>query len=159
MSGKRRRLVSKQRRASKNLSLAGKNVKQGAALALAANAVISRRTAKAIAGIADPVSADHGEFGRLVPEKVHAFTVAGMEWAHYAFAAGARCNVLALNECAALGRTALALADVSNSLLAFWGRLEWAALKASADALAAQRAITSPILATAKANAARLRRD
>src|SRR5512147_38118 len=56
----------------------GATIVKSGELGLAAANVIGRRTALGFADMADPSTADHAEFARMVPEKVEAFSAAGL---------------------------------------------------------------------------------
>src|SRR5260221_14458670 len=49
---------------------------KGGELAVASGRVIAERAALGIAALLDPSTADHTEFGRMVPEKMKAFSAA-----------------------------------------------------------------------------------
>ena len=57
---------------------ATQNANSGNDLARAAGEIITKRVALGMAAIIDPMRADHVEFGRMVPEKVEAFSAAGI---------------------------------------------------------------------------------
>ncbi|HEY2132120.1 MAG TPA: hypothetical protein VGH36_03960 [Acetobacteraceae bacterium] len=60
------------------LALAAQTVGSGSDLAIAAGQVIARRVALGVAAAVNPMQADHAEFARMVPEKMEAFSAAGM---------------------------------------------------------------------------------
>jgi len=49
-------------------------------LAIAAGQVFAMRMALGAQAMSDPLSADHGEFAKIIPEKTSAFAHAGMTW-------------------------------------------------------------------------------
>jgi O-methyltransferase involved in polyketide biosynthesis len=57
---------------------AARNASSGSRLTGAASQIIAKRAALGVAAVFDPVRADHVEFGRMVPEKMKAFSAAGM---------------------------------------------------------------------------------
>jgi hypothetical protein len=54
------------------------NANSGSELASAAGQIIAKRVALGVAAIIDPMRADHAELGRMVPEKIEAFSAAGI---------------------------------------------------------------------------------
>jgi O-methyltransferase involved in polyketide biosynthesis len=60
------------------VTMASQNAIRSGDIARAATQVIAKRVALGMAGTADPLGADHIEFARMVPEKVEAFSAAGM---------------------------------------------------------------------------------
>jgi O-methyltransferase involved in polyketide biosynthesis len=59
-------------------AMARQNACRGNDIVKATTKVIAKRVALGLAAALDPVHADHGEFARMVPEKVEAFSAAGM---------------------------------------------------------------------------------
>ena len=57
---------------------AARNASSGSNLTGAASQVIAKRVALGVAAAFDPARADHAEFGRMVPEKMKAFSAAGV---------------------------------------------------------------------------------
>jgi hypothetical protein len=60
------------------VTMASRNASRSGDIARAATQVIAKRVALGMAGTADPLRANHAEFARMVPEKVEAFSAAGM---------------------------------------------------------------------------------
>ena len=60
------------------LSLATRTADSSSGLAIAAGQVIAKRVALGMAAAVNPMAADHAEFARMVPEKVEAFSAAGL---------------------------------------------------------------------------------
>jgi O-methyltransferase involved in polyketide biosynthesis len=60
------------------VTMASQNAIRSGDIARAATQVIAKRVALGMAGTAAPLRADHIEFARMVPEKVEAFSTAGM---------------------------------------------------------------------------------
>ena len=56
---------------------ASRNATSSGELAVAAGNVIAKRVALGVAAALNPMQADHAEFGRMVPEKMKAFSAAG----------------------------------------------------------------------------------
>ncbi len=65
---------------------AGRSAIATAELSAAAGQVIARRMALGVSALADPLGADHAEFGRMVPEKVDALTSASTAMAKVSLA-------------------------------------------------------------------------
>jgi hypothetical protein len=65
---------------------AGRSAIATAELSAAAGQVIARRVALGVSAMADPIGADHAEFGRMVPEKVDALTSASTAMAKVSLA-------------------------------------------------------------------------
>jgi hypothetical protein len=59
-------------------AMASRNASTGGDLAITAGQIIAKRVALGIAAAIDPLRADRTEFERMVPEKVAAFSAAGM---------------------------------------------------------------------------------
>jgi hypothetical protein len=60
------------------IDAAARNVSSGSKLSGAASQIIAKRVALGVAAVFDPARADHAEFGRMVPEKMKAFSAAGI---------------------------------------------------------------------------------
>jgi hypothetical protein len=60
------------------LAMARQNASRGNDIAKATTKIIAKRVALGLAAVLDPVHADHVEFARMIPEKVQAFSAAGM---------------------------------------------------------------------------------
>lgn len=60
------------------LCAAAESAERGTQLALTAGQVVARRVALGIAAVGNPLAADHVEFARIIPEKIQAFSAAGM---------------------------------------------------------------------------------
>jgi hypothetical protein len=116
----------------------------------------------------DPLRADHAEFERMVPEKVEAFSVAGMIMLEQSGQANRQMTRLASDAAMATARATIAMTGCSSpvTLVQAQGRftLEWFN-RAVSDfiamgmlALGAQEAAMLPIQQTVFANAERLGR-
>jgi hypothetical protein len=116
----------------------------------------------------DPLRADHTEFERMVPEKVKAFSAAGMIMLEQSGQANRQVTRLASDAAMTTARATMAMAGCSNpvALVQAQGRfaLEWFN-RAASDfiamgmlALGAQEAAMLPIQQTVFANAERLGR-
>ncbi len=60
------------------LAAAAQNARCGGEIAVATGQVVARRVALGVAATFNPLQADRAEFSRMVPEKVEAFSSAGM---------------------------------------------------------------------------------
>jgi hypothetical protein len=144
----------------KVLSAATENAKHGGDIARAAGQVIAKRVALGIAAAFNPLQADHAEFARIIPEKVEAFSTAGMARRHIIH--------LASDEVIATARATIemtrcvspaALAEVQSRFACAWfsrTASSWIAL--GALAMASQAATMAPIRQTVVADAERLDR-
>jgi hypothetical protein len=148
--------------------LAGTNAAAGAELALVANRVVAGRMALAVAACLDPLTGDHAELSRMVPEKAAAFSDASMllldrsqplgeRIARYAakeltLATGA---ALAMARC----RTPASLAAAQASFAVAWaGRAFSLGLASTVLLMRSQGTAMAPISRVAEANLRRLRR-
>jgi hypothetical protein len=135
-------------------------------LALAAGQIVSKRVALGVAAALDPLAADHAEFGRMVPEKLGAFSAAGMAMLQQSGAANLRIAKMASDAAASTAHAVIDMAAcrTPGALLSAQGRFAAAWLDQMASSAAAmgllalgvQDAAMAPILETVTANAARL---
>lgn len=148
------------------LAMARQNACRGSDIARATTKIIAKRVALGLAAVLDPVHADHVEFARMVPEKVEAFSAAGMAMLNQSGEAGRQMMRLASEE---VMTTACATIEVTGfSGPAAWaeaqGRFARAWLSRATSSfntmgmlvLTAQAAAMAPILQTVSANAERL---
>jgi hypothetical protein len=80
------------------VTMASQNAIRSGDIARAATKVIAKRVALGMAGTADPLRSDHIEFARMVPEKVEAFSAAGMVMLEQSGQAGRQIMRLASDE-------------------------------------------------------------
>ena len=154
-----RRTIRTAKTATLNMKRAARNWRQSASLASIAGDVVTARTR--MTGI----GAGHGELLRMVPEKALAFSAAGVAYALYAMRAARQANIDTAAEWAATARQARTLPGTplrrtiaqTNAAWSLWGRMMWRSVTLGASMMQAQYAVVSPILSTARANAARLR--
>ena len=147
---------------------ATQNANTGSDLARAAGEIITKRVALGVAAIIDPMRADHAEFGRMVPEKVEAFSAVGMIMMQHANHACEQITHLASDAIERATRARLAIAGSTNPLeiaekqghfAAGWFRMATSNFMAMGLlALNAQKAAMLPIQQTIAANAERLGR-
>jgi len=147
---------------------ATQNAKSGSDLASAAGQIIAKRVALGVAAIIDPMRADHGEFGRMVPEKIEAFSAAGiilMQQASHAcelftrFASDAVGRATRANLAIAGSANPVEIAETQGHFAAGWFRMTASNFMAMGLlALNAQKAGMLPIQQTIAANAERLGR-
>jgi hypothetical protein len=152
----------------KVLSAATENAKHGGDIARAAGQVIAKRVALGIAAAFNPLQADHAEFARIIPEKVEAFSTAGMAMLTQSGHARRHIIHLASDEVIATARATIemtrcvspaALAEVQSRFACAWfsrTASSWIAL--GALAMASQAATMAPIRQTVVADAERLDR-
>jgi hypothetical protein len=148
------------------VAIATRNARTGANLTTIAGHVIAKRVALGIAAAMEPLRADHTEFERVVPEKMEAFSAAGMIMLKQSGQANRQMTRLASAAAMTTARATIAMAACSNpaALVQAQGRfaLEWFN-RAASDfiamamlALGAQEAAMLPIQRTVLANAERL---
>lgn len=150
------------------LSIAGRNASTGGELALASGQVIATRVALGMAGITDPVNADHRELARILPEKAKAVSAAGAVLLQRSGQIGQQATTFAVNELMATARATMAMAacrspaalatSQSNFALGWWGRVMSQSIALSAMAVRSQREAMAPFHQAATANARRLGR-
>jgi O-methyltransferase involved in polyketide biosynthesis len=150
------------------LAVATRNASTGGDLAITAGQVIAKRVALGIAAAMDPLRADHAEFERMVPEKVEAFSAAGMILLEQSGQANQQMTRLASDAAMTTARATIAMTGCTSpvSLVHAQGKfaLEWFNRAASGFiamgtlALGVQEAAMLPIRQTVFANAERLGR-
>jgi hypothetical protein len=135
-------------------------------LALAAGEIIAKRVALGVAAALNPIEADHSEFGRMVPEKVEAFSAAGMIMFAESNQAGWEITRLASDEVMTTTRATLEIATCAHPLamaeaqsqfaLAWCDRAAKTFFALGLLALDVQRAAMVPLQKTIAANRERL---
>jgi hypothetical protein len=148
------------------LNAATRNAGAGNDIAIAAGQIIARRVALGMAAAFDPMGADHAEFGRMMPEKMEAFSAAGMIMLEQSSQAGWEFSRLASDEVLTTARATLAIAacDSPAAMADAQGQfaLDWFSRAATNFfamgllALGAQEAAMVPIQQTIAANTERL---
>jgi O-methyltransferase involved in polyketide biosynthesis len=146
-------------------TMANQNASRGGDIA---SQVIAKRVALGIAGAADPLGADHVEFARMVPEKVEAFSAAGMVMLEQSAHAGRQIMRLASDEVmtavhATMEMTACtgpaSFAELQGKFARAWfNRITSGFITMGIMVLAAQAAAMTPIQETVLGNADRLGR-
>jgi O-methyltransferase involved in polyketide biosynthesis len=162
--------IRKNRMTSLNGVIEGatRNANSGSDLAIAAGQVIAKRVALGVAAAFDPMRADHAEFGRMVPEKMEAFSASGMIMMQQATQAGKQITRFASDAIMTATRATLAMASSTSpaALAQTQGRFALAWFEQAASnfmaigvlALGAQEAALVPIQQTIAANTKRLGR-
>jgi O-methyltransferase involved in polyketide biosynthesis len=150
------------------LTAATQNAKHGDDIARATSHVIAKRVALGMAAAFDPLQADHVEFARIIPEKVEAFSTAGMVMLKQSGQAGRQMIRLASDEVMTAARALIemtgcsspvALAEAQSRFARAWfSRAASSFIALGALALASQAATMAPIRQTVVANAERLGR-
>jgi hypothetical protein len=135
-------------------------------LAMAAGQIVTKRMALGVAAALDPLAADHAEFGRMVPEKVEAFSAASMIMLAKSGSANLRIARMASDAVANSAQAAIAIAGCRSpaALLQAQGRYAMGLFDQMASGLAAmgllalevQNAAMTPICEAVAANAERL---
>src|ERR1700709_1819665 len=92
------------------LDAAARNADTGNDLAVAAGQIIAKRIALGMAAALDPMGADHAEFGRMVPEKMEAFSAAGRIMLEHSNQAGWELTRLASDEVMTTARATMEIA-------------------------------------------------
>jgi hypothetical protein len=150
------------------LAVATRNACRSGDLVIATGQVITKRVVIGMAAALDPLRADHMEFARIVPEKVEAFSTAGMIMLQQSHQANRQMTRLASDEVVTTVCATIAMAGCSSpaGLAAAQSRfaLSWFDRAASTIiamgllALSAQDATMAPLRQTVAANAERLGR-
>lgn len=150
------------------LAAATQNARCGGEIAVATSHVIGKRVALGIAASINPMQADRAEFSRMVPEKVEAFSSAGMVILKQSGQAGRQMLRHASDEAMTTARAAIAMTACSSPAAlmeaqgkfarAWFGRAtsRWVAM--GLEVFEAQSAAMAPIRQTVVANAERLGR-
>jgi len=148
------------------LDLATRTAGSSNDLALAAGQVIAKRVALGVAAAVNPMAADHAEFARIVPEKVEAFSAAGMAIFEHSGEVGNRISHFASDEVMTTARATFEMATCHDPLSmleaqgrfvrAWWERATANVMTLGMMALSAQAAALSPIRLAVAANSKRL---
>jgi hypothetical protein len=147
---------------------ATRNACRSSDLVIATSQVMAKRVAIGIAGALNPLRADHMEFARIVPEKVEAFSTAGMIMLQQSHHANRQMTRLASDEVVTAARATIAMAGCagpaglaaaqSHFALAWFDRAASTVIAMGLLALRAQDAAMAPLRHTVTANAERLGR-
>ena len=150
------------------MEVATRNASSSSDIAIGAGQIIAKRVALGMAAAFDPMRADHAEFGRMVPEKMEAFSAASMIMMQKASQAGEQITRFASDAIAAATRASVAMAESRSpvALAETQGRFAMAWFEQAAAnfmamgmmALGAQQAAMVPIQETIAANTERLGR-
>lgn len=148
------------------LEVATRNANSCNDLAIAAGQVFAKRIALGVAAVFDPLRADHVEFGRMVPEKMQAFSASGMIMLQKAGQAGEQIAQFASDAAGTAARATFAVAGTTNPIemaltqgrfaLAWFEQAACNMIEMGMFALGAQAAAMAPIKETIAANSARL---
>jgi hypothetical protein len=150
------------------LTAAARNARHGSDIARATTEVIAKRVALGMVAALDPVRADRVEFARMIPEKVEAFSTAGMVMLAQSGQTGqhvirlasdeVRTTVNAIMEMTSCDSPA-ALAEAQSRFARAWlSRVTSGFIAMGMLAAASQAAAMAPIHQTVVANAERLGR-
>jgi len=144
------------------------NMRHSGDIVIAATQIVAKRVGLGLAATFDPLQADHVEFAQIVPEKVKAFSAAGLAVLKQSDQANRQMMRLASDEVILAGRATMEMTVCSNpaSLAEAQGRFAHAWFdRAAANfitmgrlALTVQVAAMAPIQQTVLANAERLGR-
>jgi hypothetical protein len=148
------------------LDAATRNADTGNDIAIAAGEIIARRVILGMAAAFDPMRADHAEFGRMMPEKMEAFSAAGMIMLEQSNHFGWEVSRLATDEFMTTARATLAMTGCTTPMamaeaqgqfaLAWFNRAATNFFSMGMLALGAQQAAMVPIQQTVAANTERL---
>lgn len=148
------------------MQAAVRSIDRSSTLALAAGQVVARRVALGCAAAFDPWRADHAEFHRMVPEKMEAFSTAGMIMLEQSSHAGFTMTRLASDEVLTTASATMAMAGCADPLalaeaqgqfaLAWFDRMASTMVAMGMLALHAHDAAMEPIHDAVAANTARL---
>ena len=98
------------------LEVATRNANSGNDLAMAAGQIIAKRVALGVAAAFNPLQADHAEFGRMVPEKMEAFSAAGRIMLQKSSQAGEQIARLTSDTIATATRATVAMAGCADPM-------------------------------------------
>jgi hypothetical protein len=148
------------------IDAATRNAGTGNDIAMAAGQIIAKRVALGVAAAFDPMGADHAEFGRMVPEKMEAFTAASRIMIEQSNQIGFEISRLASDEVMATTRATFAMAACTNPMamaeaqgefaLAWFNRATTNFFAMGMLALGVHEAAMVPIQETVTANTERL---
>jgi hypothetical protein len=148
------------------VDLATRTAGSGSDLAIAAGQVVAKRVALGVAAAANPMAADHAEFARMVPEKLQAFSAAGMAMFEHSGEVGNRITRFASDEVMTTARATIEMATCfdplsileaqSRFMCAWWERTTANIMTLGMMSLSAQAAALSPIELAVAANTERL---
>jgi hypothetical protein len=148
------------------MEAAAHHVGRGSDLAFAASQIIARRVALGVAAAINPWQADHDEFHRMVPEKMEAFSAAGIIMLERSSHAGFEMTRLASDEVLTTAGATMAMAGCADPLalaeaqgqfaLAWFDRVASSMVAMGMLALHAHDAVMEPIRDAVAANSVRL---
>jgi hypothetical protein len=150
------------------LACARQNAGHGSDIAIASGQVIARRVALGMAAALNPLRADHVELARIVPEKVEAFSAAGMIVLERSDQANRQMRRFASDELSTAARSMMTMAACASPAaltvaqgrfwLAWFDRATSGFMAMGMLALGTPAAAMAPIRQTVVANAERLGR-
>jgi len=150
------------------LAVAAQNARHGGDIAFAATQIIAKRVELGVTASLDPLRADHVEFAQMVPEKVEAFSAAGMAIVKQSGQAIQQMTRFASDEVMMTARATMEMTVCSGpaSLVeaqarfayAWFDRVALNFITMGSLALSTQAAAMAPIQQTVFANAERLGR-
>jgi hypothetical protein len=148
------------------IAAATENAGRSGDLVVAAGQIVAKRVALGVAAAVDPLNADPTEFGRMLPEKLEAFSAAGMIMLGQSSDAGFEMTRRASDDVMNAACATLELATYTNPAalaeaqgrfaLSLFDRAAANLIAISMLALRAQDAVMAPIRETVEANAERL---
>jgi hypothetical protein len=148
------------------LEVATRNANSSNDLAFAAGRIIARRVALGVAAAFNPLEADHVEFGRMLPEKLEAFSAAGRIMLEHSAQVGQHITRLASETIATATHASVTMVGSAdpvamaqaqgNFAFAWFEQMASNVMAMGILALGAQEAALVPIQQTIAANAKRL---
>lgn len=148
------------------LAEATRSAGRGNDLAVAAGKIVEKRVALGMKGFQNLDEADHLEFARMVPEKVEAFSAAGIAMLKHSSQANRQMMSFASAELKATGQAAVGMAGCSSPVAimevqskfarAWFDRTTSNFIAAGMLSLRGQDAVMAPIRQTVAANTDRL---
>ena len=148
------------------IEAATRNANSHGDLTLGAQQVIAKRVALGIGAAIDPLRTDHAEFGRMMPEKIQAFSAAGFIMMQQAGNAGQQIASFASDAVVTAANATFAIAGSANPVamietqrrfaMAWFEKAVSNFIAMGALALGAQEAAMVPIQQTVADNMARL---
>lgn len=148
------------------LSLATRTAGSNSDLAIASGQVIAKRVALGVAAAVNPMAADHAEFARMIPEKVEAFSAAGMAMIEQSEAVRNHFTRIASHEAMTTARATIGMATCFDPMAiiaaqgafarAWFDRATHNFMALGMMALGAQAAAMHPLHAAVAANTERL---
>jgi len=154
------------RKLDKTMIVAGKNALKTGDLLEASGHVVAQCMTLGAAAMIDPLNANHAELATIIPEKIVAFSEAGMTWLQWSGEVAEQMASFAATEMATVAHAAVAMANCrtpagmiatqSEFATAWFARALSHSIALGSLTMRSQGAVVAPIHRTAMANARRL---